>query len=95
MERKKKTFDEASETAAGLEAVVVAEQVALAKERTVADPYVKNARDALQSIGTKEQQVLCTAHVVSHRGLFLELSSLTKCIGQVLKGMKSPPAPVR
>ena len=61
LERKKKTLDEAVAKSAALEDVVSAEQVALAKELTVADPYVKNARDALQSIGPKEQQVCLKA----------------------------------
>ena len=61
LERKKKTFDEVVEKTAALEDVVSAEQVAIAKELTIADPFVKNARDALQSIGPKEQQVCLRA----------------------------------
>ena len=58
MERKKKAFEEAAEKTAALEADVTAEQAAIAKEISVADPYVKNAKDALHGIGQKEQQVL-------------------------------------
>ena len=37
---------------------MTAEQAAIAKEISVADPYVKNAKDALHGIGLKDLQVL-------------------------------------
>jgi hypothetical protein len=58
LERKKHAFEEAEAKTIATEADVTAEQAAIAKEISVADPYVKNAKDALHGIGLKDLQVL-------------------------------------